>query len=169
MSSYQSRTERADDMLGVGVLNPDTKVWQESIAEKIFSETGDPKLKSMWDFKSLVWNTGLIDKMYNLLKTKQWLPGADRALAISANCGVSVETAASFLNNLSEYVGKDVKAGPVAGLETLVAQAAEAVGDLFKGTGSTTRTLPIIVLILAGGVAAYLAFAGRKGVKLTPF
>lgn len=160
MSSY--------DMLGIGVLNPDTKIWQESIAEKIFSDTGDPKLKSLWDFRSLVWNTGIIDKMFNLLKTKNWLPGADRALAISANCGVSKETADSFLGNLSEYVGKDVKDGPVAGLEVLVKQTADAVGDLFKGAGESAKSLPLILIILAGGVAAYLVFAGRKGVKLTP-
>jgi len=155
--------------LSGGVLNPDTKVWQESIAEKIFSETGDPKLKSLWSMKSLVWNTGLIDRMYNLLKTKQWLPGADRALAISANCGVSAETAASFLNNLSEYVGKDVKDGAIAGIEKLVEQAAVAAGDLFKGAGATARNLPVIAIILSAGVAAYFVFAGRKGVKLTPF
>lgn len=157
------------DMLGIGVLNPDTKVWQESIAEKMFSETGDPKLKSIWSMKSLVWNIGLIDKMYNLLKTKQWLPGADRALAISANCGVSVETAESFLDNLSEYVGKDIKSGPVYELEKILKAAAEAVGDLFKGAGSTAKAAPTILMILALGVGAYLIFAGRKGVKLTPF
>ena len=156
-------------MLGIGVLNPDTKVWQERLAEAIFAETGDPKMKSVWSMRSLVWNTGLIDKMYNLLKTKQWLPGADRALAISANCGVSVETATSFLDNLSEYVGKDVKSGPVYELEKLLKAAADAAGDLFKGAGGTAKAAPTILIILALGVGAYLVFAGRKGVKLTPF
>jgi hypothetical protein len=154
--------------LGEGVLNPDTKVWQESIAEKMFSETGDPKLKSAWSMRSLVWNTGLIDKMYKLLKTKEWLPGADRALAISASCNVSAETATSFLNNLSEYVGKDVKAGPIYELEKLLKAAAEAVGDIFHGAGDTAKATPTILIILALGVGAYLVFAGRKGVKLTP-
>jgi len=155
--------------LGGGVLNPDTKVWQESIAEKMFSETGDPKLKSIWSMKSLVWNTGLIDKMYHLLKTKEWLPGADRVLAIAASCNISKETAASFLDNLSEYVGRDVKSGPVYELEKILKAAADATGDLFEGAGATAKNLPLIVTILAAGVAAYLIFAGKKGVKLTPF
>jgi len=161
MSSYMG--------FGIGVLNPDTKVWQESIAEKIFSETGDPKMKSIWSLRSLVWNTSIIDKMYNLLKTKKWLPGADRALGISANAQVSVETASSFINNLSEYVGHDIKDGSIAGIEKLIEQAAAASGDAFKGAGEAAKSLPTILLILSGGVVAYLIFAGRKGVKLTPF
>jgi hypothetical protein len=154
MSSYTQ--------FGVGLLEPTKIVWQERLAEKIFSETGDRKLKSSWDLKSMYWNTSLIDKMTDLLEHKQWLPGANRALAIAKTFDVSESTAESFIENLGEYVGKDLRGGPVAGLLDLIHK-------VIKGAGETAEKLPWIMIILATGVMGYLIFAGRKGVKLTPF
>jgi hypothetical protein len=42
----------------------------------------------------------------------------------------------------------------------------EATGKTAETLPGTAKTIPIILIILAGGVAAYLVFAGKKGTKL---
>jgi len=138
-----------------------TTPWQAHLAEKIFSETGDSAVKSF--FGPQGWNASLIDKMYKLSKD-DLLPGADPVLYISTNAGVTLRVAKSFLNNLPEYEGKSVKEGAGAMVEKIVT----AVEKTVEGVGSSASALPVILLILAAGVAGYLVLAGKHGVKLTP-
>jgi hypothetical protein len=45
----------------------------------------------------------------------------------------------------------------------------EGVGETAAGAGKTVKSLPLILGILAVGVAGYLIFAGKKGTDLTQF
>lgn len=45
----------------------------------------------------------------------------------------------------------------------------EGLGSAAEGAGSTVKALPLILGILAVGVAGYLIFAGRKGTDLAGF
>lgn len=45
----------------------------------------------------------------------------------------------------------------------------EGAGDTALGAGKTVKSLPLILGILAVGVAGYLIFAGKKGTDLTQF
>ena len=47
-------------------------------------------------------------------------------------------------------------------------QVLTATGQTAAQAPAIAKTLPLILIILAGGVVAYLAFAGKSGVKLTP-
>jgi len=136
----------------------DTTPWQVHLAEKMYSETGDPKLKSF--FGSQGWNTGIIDKLFALTK-KEWLPGADIVLGMSANTGLTQETAKSFLKNYPDYVGKDVIEGPFAEIEKMFTKTVQS-------TGAVAEKLPLILMLLAVGVTGYLIFAGKAGVGLIP-
>ena len=60
-------------------------------------------------------------------------------------------------------IGKLITA-PVDLLNTAVTSTEQTVANVPK----IANTLPWILLILAGGVAAYLVFAGKKGTKLIP-
>ena len=169
MSSY-SHTELNADRLGD--LLPSfltTTPWQVKLAQAIFNDTGDKKLKSF--FGAQGWNTGLIDKMYTLSK-KSLLSGASMDIYIKGNANVELPTAQSFMKHLSEFLGKDVKEGIAADLDTLLSKAVKATGNVLEGAGDTAKTasytVPLVLLVLAGGVAGYLIFAGKKGVKLTP-
>lgn len=67
-------------------------------------------------------------------------------------------------------LGKIVVA-PVRIVEKLVGSAekgAEAAGVALTSAGETTRKLPLVLTILALGVAGYLIFAGRSGTSLIP-
>jgi hypothetical protein len=66
------------------------------------------------------------------------------------------------------------KAGSVAksGVKTVAAttkKVFDAIGDTAGGAASTVKSLPLILGILAVGVAGYLIFAGKKGTDLTQF
>jgi hypothetical protein len=139
--------------------------WKSQLAEKIFSETGDKKLKS-W-FGEHGWNTGLIDTLVSL-SVKELLPGANKVTAMTANSKASKATVESFLKNVDTY--RNVKTTPSI-LSTggeLLSQIAKGAGNLAKGAGDTGIALPWILGVLAVGVGGYLIFAGRKGVNLTP-
>jgi len=68
-------------------------------------------------------------------------------------------------------IGKIVTA-PVRIAESVIGAGEKAVTGAGEAVGAAPgiiKALPVILIILAGGVAAYLLFAGRKGTKLTPF
>lgn len=52
-------------------------------------------------------------------------------------------------------------------------KAVDAAGNIIEDAPGTVKgiggVLPVVLIVLAGGVAAYLVFAGKKGTKLTPF
>jgi len=50
----------------------------------------------------------------------------------------------------------------------MVEKIVTAVEKTAEGVGSSASALPVILLILAAGVAGYLVLAGKHGVKLTP-
>ena len=139
-----------------------TTPWQCRLAEEMFTETGDKALKSF--FGAQGWNTSLIDDL-NKFSKAELLPGADRITYMKANAKVSEEVVRSFLDNISDYAGKDVKEGIGNFLNNLL-NAAENAGN---GIGDSAKILPVILGILAVGVAGYLIYAGKKGTKLTPF
>jgi hypothetical protein len=56
-----------------------------------------------------------------------------------------------------------------AAVVTTARKALEATGKTVETVPGAAKTLPVVFIILAGGVAAYLVFAGKKGTKLTPF
>jgi hypothetical protein len=139
-----------------------TTPWQCKLAEAMFNDTGDTTLKSF--FGAQGWNVSLIDDLHKFSKA-DLLPGADRVTYMKANVNVSEEVVNSFLNHIAEYEGSNVKEG-IGNFVNNILNAAENAG---KGIGDTAKSLPVIVGILAIGVAGYLIFAGKKGTKLTPF
>jgi hypothetical protein len=46
--------------------------------------------------------------------------------------------------------------------------AVDASTGTLKAIPKAVNTVPLVLLILAGGIAAYLVFAGKAGTKLTP-
>ena len=146
MSSY----EIMGDLPAILTTTP----WQSRLAEKIYADTGDSAVKSF--FGPQGWNASLIDKMNTLYKA-DILPGADRELYIKSNAGVSDAVAESFMKNISLFEGQSVKEGPAATVE-----------NVLEGIGSTAKTLPAILWLLAAGIAGYFLLAGKHGVKLTP-
>jgi hypothetical protein len=60
-------------------------------------------------------------------------------------------------------IGKVITA-PVRLPEAVFTATKETVAQAPK----IAKTLPVILIILAAGAAAYLVFAGRKGVKILP-
>ena len=66
------------------------------------------------------------------------------------------------------------KAGTAAksGVKTVASttrKVFEAIGDTAGGAASAVKSLPLILGILAVGVAGYLIFSGKKGTDLTQF
>ena len=43
-----------------------------------------------------------------------------------------------------------------------------ATGKTIDVIPKAANTVPLVLMILAGGIAAYLVFAGKSGTKLTP-
>lgn len=147
--------------------------WRAQLAAKIYEETGDKKMKAfsigfITPIGEHGWNTGIIDKMI-YQAAKPLLPGADKITAMSANTGVSGAVASSFYKNIDYYAGKDPTASLYSTTGELLQKIAQGMGDLGAGVGKTAISLPTALTILAIGVGGYLIFAGKKGVKLTPF
>ena len=61
--------------------------------------------------------------------------------------------------------GKIVTA-PVRIVESAVKSAQDIVEQIPQAAIETTKTLPFILLLLAGGVVAYMVYMGKKGSKL---
>jgi hypothetical protein len=168
MASFNVGTPQ---LLGFG-LGVQSKSWQELLASKMYDETGDKSLRSArWWVPGLnYWNTDLIDKL-NKLSTAELLPGADLVTYMAANAGVSNAVAYSFQKNIAEYRGTE-EPGAIETATTIVRDVAVAVGKTAKGLGEgiegTAKTLPVVLGLLAVGVAGYLIYSGKKGVKLTP-
>jgi len=146
--------------------------WRAQLAEKIYSETADKKLKAfsigfITPFGEHGWDIGLINKMI-YQAARPLLPGADKIVAMSANVGVSLPVAQSFYKNIDFYAGKDPTASLFSTTGELLQKLAQGAGDLGAGVGKTAISLPTALTILAIGVGGYLIFAGKKGVKLTP-
>jgi hypothetical protein len=162
MSSY------GKDMLGIDLVPKAVTgmTWQAQLAEKIFNETGDKKLKDMWGEHN--WRVSLIDEL-NKFAAQELAPGSDKVLALSAKSKVSKPIAQSFLKNISAYQGKAKTGSAIQVAQDLATKITEALGNVAKGAGDTANTLPVVIGILAVGVAGYLIFAGKKGTKLTPF
>lgn len=77
--------------------------------------------------------------------------------------GSVLSTVKSALKTVKHSVGQIVRApGEVA---EAVSTTAKGVG---KGVSSTTKTVPIILIIAAAGVAGYLLFMGKAGQRVTP-
>jgi len=80
--------------------------------------------------------------------------------------------------DLNGNVIDDVKDGFAAARHTVIqlvrapGTILEAVANTAKGAGEgiqkTTKALPLVLIILAAGVGAYLLYAGKKGTKLIP-
>jgi hypothetical protein len=47
-------------------------------------------------------------------------------------------------------------------------KALTSVGKVAEKAPAIAGTVPLLLIVLAGGIAAYLVFAGKKGVKLIP-
>jgi hypothetical protein len=155
--------------LGFSIGLQDVK-WEELLAMKIFDETGDSVVKNSiltsWIPGWGTWDVQLIDSL-NKLSTDSLLPGADQALYLSANGGVSLAVAQSFLKNVDMFRGT-MTPGAISVAKTLVSKFSQGAGNIVGGAGDTAKSLPIVLIVLAAGVAGYLIFAGKKGVKLTP-
>jgi hypothetical protein len=63
---------------------------------------------------------------------------------------------------------KVVKSGVKTVLGT-TKKVLDAAGDTALGAAKTVKTLPLILGILAVGIAGYLIFSGKKGTDLTKF
>lgn len=131
--------------------------WQCKLAQKIFTLTGDRKMKSMAGPQG--WNTWIIDQMF---KYYQQTPTVD---FVKQKTRVSSEVANAFANNINTYKGRDAREGLAAKAIDLVSDVAEGAGDLAK---NAPFTIPTVLIIVACGVAGYLIFAGKKGVRLVP-
>jgi hypothetical protein len=57
----------------------------------------------------------------------------------------------------------------VDSVTTALPKVVTAAGDTAKEAPSIAKKLPMVVIILAVGVGAYLLYAGKAGTKLTPF
>ena len=143
--------------------------WKAQLAQKIFSETGDTKLKESGWFLGGEhgWDTGVIDKLV-FHSVRELAPGADRLLAMSANVKVTKETARSFMKNYPLYVTKPTTKNVLGIAGKIASQASEAFGNIAEGAGGTGKALPWLVGALVVGVAGYVLFAGSKGVNLIP-
>jgi hypothetical protein len=128
--------------------------WQCKLAEAIYIKTVDPKLKSWGGAQG--WNTWIIDQMN---KAYLVMPTVDN---IVNKTKVSPAIAQAFIEYYPSYAGSDVREG-------IVAAGIDAVTGGFKAAPKLANSLPLIVGILAVGIAGYFIFAGKAGTKLTPF
>lgn len=140
--------------------------WQAQLASRIFDETGDKTVKSMWGEHN--WNVSLINKL-NKLYAKVLLPGADRVLSMTSSSGVNKEVVISFVKNIEDFRSKESTPSLLSLTGKLAENVTTGIGDIAAGAGGTAKKFPSVLVILSLGVAGYLIFAGRKGTKLTPF
>lgn len=160
MSTYKPDVEM------LGGISLTTTPWQVKLAQKIFEETGEPKMKNWWGWNSAQgWNVSLINRMVKHSKASL-LSGAKMDIYLKANAGVSLEAAQSFIRNLSAFVGKDVREGIGAAVATALEKTIQGAGETAE---AVPKVVPLVLVVLAGGIAAYLTFAGKKGTKLTPW
>jgi len=127
--------------------------WQCKLAEAIFKDTGDAKMKSFTGAQG--WNTWIVNEMQKAYK-KTSTPAY-----IVSKTKVSQKIANSFVKNLPVYQGMDIREG-------LVSATVDALTGAAHGLEKAGEGLPFIFGILAVGIAGYLIFAGRKGVNLIP-
>ncbi|CAK0779567.1 hypothetical protein CCP2SC5_920004 [Azospirillaceae bacterium] len=136
-----------------------TNPWQVVLAKKIFRDTGDNRLKSISGAQG--WDTDLIDKLVRLA-SDPLLPGANRWVYMNANANVTDTICRSFFNHVKD---PDVIDSP-----SFIGDVAASIRDFLKGTsklpGKAAEALPLILVILAGGIAAYFVFMGRGGKKV---
>jgi len=67
-----------------------------------------------------------------------------------------------------QKTGAAVKSG-VKTVASTTKKILEGAGEAALGVGKTAKSLPLILGILAVGIAGYLIFAGKKGTDLTKF
>jgi hypothetical protein len=125
--------------------------WQCKIAKAIFDKTGDRKLKSWGGAQG--WNVWIINKMLQAYASNK---------NIAKEAGVSNAVAEAFIQKLPDYQGIDVPEGPAD-------MTADAIRRFLNSANATTEAVPVVLVVLAVGVAAYLLYAGKAGTKLTPF
>jgi len=134
-----------------------TTPWQVRVAKFVFDQTGDKKFKSVLGPQG--WNKDLVDKLNNLF-IADIARGADRVLYMSANSGVSQASVNAFIRAKNDpQINKDVREGPAADL-------LDFIRGVYKIPIQTTKAIPWMLIILAGGVAAYFVFMGKQGAKL---
>jgi hypothetical protein len=77
---------------------------------------------------------------------------------MNANANVNDKICQSFFNHIKD---PDVIDSP-----SFIGSVMDSIRAFFKGTSKIPETLPLILVILAGGVAAYLVFMGKGGKKI---
>jgi len=120
------------------LLSTGLPMWQQKLAKKIFEETADGKLHSI--FGPSGWNTDLIDKLKALYLSPEYktLSDYDKMGYLSKQSGASFEIIHSFVNHLADADIKDTPPGNVLGgyigIIALVATAVIVVNiaPLFK-------------------------------------
>lgn len=127
--------------------------WQVKLAKKIFSLTGDPKMKSNSGPQG--YNTWIIDQMFKHYQKDS------SSTYIKEKTNVSIDVATAFVRNVEEYKGIDVREG-------LAVKAVDVATGVAEGLEETAGAIPLTVILLATGIAGYLIFAGKKGVRLLP-
>jgi len=136
-----------------------TNPWQVVLARKIFKDTGDNRLKSF--FGAQGWNTDLMDKLVKL-SSDPLMHGANRWTYMNANAKVTDSICKSFFNHIKD---PDVIDSP-----SFIGEISGSIIEFLKGTarlpGKAGEALPLILVILAGGVAAYFVFMGKSGKKV---
>jgi hypothetical protein len=120
----------------------------------MYRETGDPKLKSLSGPQG--WNVWLINQMQKNYRNK----GTSQTLQTKFR--LNKKTADSFIKNLPLLEGKDLREGIVSKIIDSTGKVIDTVPDAFN-------VVPLVIGILAVGVAGYLIYSGKSGTKLTPF
>ena len=100
MSSYMG-----DDLMGWDILG---KPWTAVLAQKIFKDTGDQRLRDVMFSWHPPWNTTFVAKLKKL-STDKLLSGADRWVYMNANGNSTDAINESFFNHVND---PDVRDAP---------------------------------------------------------
>jgi hypothetical protein len=98
MASYGS-----DELLGFDLLG---KPWTAVLAQKIFKDTGDQKLRDVMFSWHPPWNTTFVAKLKKL-STDNLLPGANRWVYMNANGPSTDAINKSFFDHINDADVKD--------------------------------------------------------------
>jgi len=135
--------------------------WQMKLASKMFKDTGEKVLKNLSGHGG--WNSDLMEALVKLA-SDPIVRGANRWTYMIANAPskINEKICQSFFNHIKDA---DVIDSP-----SFIGDVMDSIRDFLKGTskipGAIPAALPLVLVILAGGVAAYFVFMGKGGRKI---
>jgi hypothetical protein len=142
--------------LGFDIIpDPFTNPWQVVLATKIFKDTGEKAVKSMWGAQG--WNTDLMDRLVKLA-SDPIATGANRWTYMKANSGANEKIIQSFFNHIRD---SDVIDTP-----SFLGEISQSIVDFLRGTsklpGKVADSFTLLLIVAGLAAAGYVLFNVKK-------